>query len=95
MGDDARRPIVTHLGFERRPSGRELVHLAQCREMHVVGDRRAHRVSPNDLTLVVHYLRRRDPVHPQGSIVLRLDLLYCAIESHNQHPANEPRERVR
>src|SRR6266852_8381941 len=95
MGDNPGRAVVTDLGLERRSGGRKLVHLTQCRKSHVVREGRADRVGPNSLTLVVHRLRCRDPVHAHSSVILRFNLLDCAIESHHHGPANQPCSRIR
>jgi hypothetical protein len=66
------------------------VHLTQCRKPHIVRERRADRVGANSLTLIIHCLRCRDPVHAHSSVILRLNLLDCTIESHYHDPANQP-----
>src|SRR6266446_4576316 len=87
VGDDPGHAVVTDLGLERRSGGRQLVHLTQGRKPHVVREGRAYRVGPNNLVLVVHCFRCRDPVHAHGSVILGLDLLDCAIESHDHVPS--------
>jgi hypothetical protein len=86
MGDDSGRPVLADFGLESGPSGRELMHLAQSRETHVFRDRSTDRIGPHGFSLIVYGLGCRDSVHAHGPVILRLDLLDCAIKSHYLNP---------
>ena len=83
MGDNAGSTVLAHLGFERCSGSGELMHFSKSGETHIVGDRCTNGVGSHDFSLFVHGLGCRDPVHPHGPVVLRLDLLDCAVKPHN------------
>ena len=86
MGDNAGSAVLAYLGFERRSGGGELMHLAKSGKTHVVRDSRANGIRPHDLSLFVYGLGCRDPIHSHGPVILRLDLLDCAVKPHNGNP---------
>ncbi|HEY3616588.1 MAG TPA: hypothetical protein VGK96_07220, partial [Candidatus Sulfotelmatobacter sp.] len=80
MGDNAGSAVLADFGFKRRSSGGRLVHFSESREPHVVRDRRTNGVCPDNLSLFVQSLGCGDSVYPHGPVVLRLNLLDCAVK---------------
>src|SRR5204863_8005468 len=89
MGDNAGSAVLTNFGLERRSGGRELMHFSESRETQIVRDRCTNRIGPHNLSLLVYGLGCRDPVHPHGPVVLRLDLLEYAVKRHNWKSASD------
>ncbi len=83
MGNNPGSSVLAHFGFKRRSGGGKLMHFSESRKTHIVRDRCANGICPHDLSLFVHSLGCCDPVHPHGTVILRLNLLDCAVKPHN------------
>ncbi|MBV9374589.1 MAG: hypothetical protein JO320_05960 [Alphaproteobacteria bacterium] len=83
MGDNPRGAVFANLRFERRPRSGELMHFSQRRETHIIRDRGTNGICSHDLSLLVYRLGCGNPVHAHGTVVLRLELLDCAVKPHH------------